>query len=332
MKKIYSILALALCLAFTSCYKEDALTPTEGGVELRFNVPQGNHAWDEDIMQIYNDFGVYLVYDELSDADFNRSWTGTGGGAFGATYEGMGSKSDEMTKSYVDFMKTHIFPYLKNKSQVYKKILPMYWYLGYNVNAHSKLDLGFMVLEFHVPQLNLFGGLDYWSLCFFGDNASDDDPYFDPKTQKQYSQARNCILGHIFSEAVQNGNIQIPTDFETGFDHLTSLVKEIGTEEDPNYYLTRGYPGTVNMSKFASVTTPDSGLPPTNENTFIGYILLQMLYSPAELEEHYPSATYPLIAEKFSYVYNYMKTTYGIDLREICAGPDNWETCDISYK
>ena len=332
MKRIYSILALALCLAFTSCYKEDALEPTEGGVELRFKVPQGNNSWDEDIMQIYNDFGVYLVYDELSDADFNRSWTGAGG-AFGSTYEGVGAKSDEMAKAYVDFMKTHIFPYLEGKQQVYKKILPMYWYLGYNVNAHSKLDLGFMVLEFYVPQLNLFDGLDFWSLCFFGDNATDDDPYFDPKTQKQYSQARNCILGYILSEAVKNGNIQIPAEFETGFDHQTGLVTDDNLDADPDYYLTRGYPGTVNMSKFASVSKPSNmGLPPTNENTFIGYVLLQMLYNPTELEEHYPSDKYPLVAEKFQYVYNYMKTAYGIDLRELCAGPDNWETCNISYK
>ena len=47
---------------FTSCYEEDTLTPTEGGIELRFKVPQGNNSWDDDIAQIYEDYNVYLIY------------------------------------------------------------------------------------------------------------------------------------------------------------------------------------------------------------------------------------------------------------------------------
>ena len=47
MKKIYILWGLLACMAlFTSCYEEDTLTPTEGGIELRFKVPQGNNSWD----------------------------------------------------------------------------------------------------------------------------------------------------------------------------------------------------------------------------------------------------------------------------------------------
>ena len=41
MRNIYLLWGLLTCIAFTSCYEEDALTPTEGGIELRFKVPQG---------------------------------------------------------------------------------------------------------------------------------------------------------------------------------------------------------------------------------------------------------------------------------------------------
>lgn len=43
MRNIYILWGLLACMAFTSCYEEDTLTPTEGGVELRFKVPQGNN-------------------------------------------------------------------------------------------------------------------------------------------------------------------------------------------------------------------------------------------------------------------------------------------------
>ena len=63
MKKIYILWGLLACMAlFTSCYEEDTLTPTEGGIELRFKVPQGNNSWDDDIAQIYEDYNVYLIY------------------------------------------------------------------------------------------------------------------------------------------------------------------------------------------------------------------------------------------------------------------------------
>lgn len=328
MKKLYSLAVLILCLSFSSCYKEDELAPSEGGIELRFKVPQGNHSWDADIAEIYQEYNVYLIYDQLTDADFNRTWTG---GGMGATYQGQSAQSDEMAEAYVKFMETHIFPYLKGKQQVYKKIFPLYWYMGYNVNAYSKLELGSISMEFHVPQCTMFDGLDFWSLCMFGKEEPGQEAYFVPKTQAEYSQFRNMILGHILTEAVKNGNILIPEAFESGFDHVTNLKADIGTEEDPDYYLMRGYPGTVNMNRFKAITTPSNGLPPTNEDTFIGYITIQMLYPQEKIKQVYPADKYPFMAEKFEYVYHYMKDTYDIDLNELAVGPADWETSNIEF-
>ena len=105
MRNIYLLWGLLTCIAFTSCYEEDALTPTEGGIELRFKVPQGTNSWDDDISQIQKDFGVYLIYKDLQDEDFNRSWTG---GA-STNYKGEGCINDEMAKFYTEFMKKHVF-------------------------------------------------------------------------------------------------------------------------------------------------------------------------------------------------------------------------------
>ncbi|KAB6308272.1 hypothetical protein GA397_24875, partial [Bacteroides xylanisolvens] len=176
MKKIYILWGLLACMAlFTSCYEEDTLTPTEGGIELRFKVPQGNNSWDDDIAQIYEDYNVYLIYKDLQRADFNRSWTGI---SYGSGYEGQGCVNDEMTNYYVEFMKKHIFAYLN--PPITSKVLPMYWYLGYNVYSKSVLEVGGVILaSWIVPIHENYDGLDYWCTCMFGeDNPS--DPYLIP--------------------------------------------------------------------------------------------------------------------------------------------------------
>lgn len=97
--------------------------------ELRFKVPQGTNSWDDDISQIQKDFGVYLIYKDLQDEDFNRSWTG---GA-STNYKGEGCINDEMAKFYTEFMKKHVFSYLNNEKckKVTSKLLPLYWYMAF---------------------------------------------------------------------------------------------------------------------------------------------------------------------------------------------------------
>lgn len=66
--------------------------------------------------------------------------------------------------------------------------------------------------------------------------------------------------------------------------------------------LARGYPGSVNTYVFNSISTPDNNsYPPTNEETFIGYMHLSMFYNQAQLAEEYPADKYPFLAEKFAF-------------------------------
>ena len=80
-----------------------------------------------------------------------------------------------MTNYYVEFMKKHIFAYLN--PPITSKVLPMYWYLGYNVYSKSVLEVGGVILaSWIVPIHENYDGLDYWCTCMFGeDNPS--DPY-----------------------------------------------------------------------------------------------------------------------------------------------------------
>ena len=59
------ILALFVTVLF-GCYDEDKIVPLEPGEGMvRYEFPQGENAWDQDIVEISEQFGVYLIYKDL---------------------------------------------------------------------------------------------------------------------------------------------------------------------------------------------------------------------------------------------------------------------------
>ena len=299
---------------------EAALTPTEGGIELRFKVPQGTNSWDDDISQIQKDFGVYLIYKDLQDEDFNRSWTG---GA-STNYKGEGCINDEMAKFYTEFMKKHVFSYLNNEKckKVTSKLLPLYWYMAYNVHIATEIDLGAVVIKQNNAMHEIINGLDYWSTCLFGPQAEMTDKYIMPDDQVTFSQRRKMILGNIIKAAVEKRLITIPEEFNRGLDYVTPISFYFWETDSPDFHLNRGFPGTVNTNKF-TLNEEYDGSNPTREATFAGYALLSLYYTEAESTERY--SQFPLIIEKFAFVRKYMKENYGIDLEAIAKGPNDWD-------
>lgn len=80
-KSIYIGLLLLLIFA-AACYDEKDLKPS--GVTSSYSVPQGTHDYDDAIVDIYNRYGVYLLY-KYTDKD--TYWTPSGwmDGALGET-------------------------------------------------------------------------------------------------------------------------------------------------------------------------------------------------------------------------------------------------------
>ncbi|MBR1463390.1 MAG: hypothetical protein IJ604_08495 [Prevotella sp.] len=67
MKNKYMMLLAVLALCFTACnYDEDELVPSQ--VLTSYQLPQGNHDYDQTILDFYKNYGVYLLYD-FSDKD-----------------------------------------------------------------------------------------------------------------------------------------------------------------------------------------------------------------------------------------------------------------------
>ena len=111
---------------FQSCWEEDEIIPGEQEMVLRFEFPQGNNSWDEDLVAIQEQFGVCMIYKDLDSSDLSRSWTGTG--YVSTSYRGE-NLTDEQAEFYTNFFKNHVFAYLR--PEITQRVLPPYWYMMY---------------------------------------------------------------------------------------------------------------------------------------------------------------------------------------------------------
>ena len=69
---IFVLLAVVICIS--SCKKsEETLTPS--GITMIYTLPQGNNAFDQNIVNYYNEYGSYLLY-KFNERD--AYWTPTG--------------------------------------------------------------------------------------------------------------------------------------------------------------------------------------------------------------------------------------------------------------
>ena len=108
MKPIYNVWILLFCLTFSSCYDEDIIDPTPdplalaGGIEF----PQGDNPWDNDALEIYKNFGVKLIYKNITEKDLNKNWTNGGLGSSSKIFDNC--LNDEMGAFYITFMKDHV--------------------------------------------------------------------------------------------------------------------------------------------------------------------------------------------------------------------------------
>ncbi len=337
MKPIYNVWILLFCLTFSSCYDEDIIDPTPdplalaGGIEF----PQGDNPWDNDALEIYKNFGVKLIYKNITEKDLNKNWTNGGLGSSSKIFDNC--LNDEMGAFYITFMKDHVFPYLNR--EVTDRVFPMYWYFIYNYSSHSVILPGTM--EFNVALLEHDESqTDCWLTCFWGDAAhcsnimlgtmTPNDPLKEWKSpiagnKDSYAIRRFKIIDEIIRTAITRGNIIIPEEeFDAGFDHSTPLIieEDIESKADANYYLKRGYPGNIN-SYSADYIKPATN-PSTAKETFIGYLQIAMRLTKEEREAKWPSATYPFLSSKFDFVTNYLKK-YNIDLEAIAQGPEDWD-------
>lgn len=148
-----------------------------------------------------------------------------------------------MAKFYTEFMKKHVFSYLNNEKckKVTSKLLPLYWYMAYNVHIATEIDLGAVVIKQNNAMHEIINGLDYWSTCLFGPQAEMTDKYIMPDDQVTFSQRRKMILGNIIKAAVEKRLITIPEEFNRGLDYVTPISFYFWETDSPDFHLNRDF-------------------------------------------------------------------------------------------
>ncbi|MBQ8501836.1 MAG: hypothetical protein IJ494_06005 [Bacteroides sp.] len=171
-------------------------------------------------------------------------------------------------------------------------------------------------------------GFDYWAISFTANEI------FGYTSDYAMKQKRCGILYKIIANMVANGTIVEPEDLRTGIDFVTNL-RAGNRYTDPNFCWNRGFPFSIyehfgvsgqglveNTSVWGGANTSISYYRGENNHEyFLNYIRCAMWFTPDEFATKYPASTYPLIAEKYELVVNYLLETYGMDLVKMAEGP-----------
>lgn len=307
-KYIYIPIILMGMALLSSCEKED---PIESKFEVKFgsfDFPQGTNSWDTEIQKIYEEYGVKVIYKDITESDLTRNWVGGWGSSVAPTVDVI--PEAEMDEA-VATLKNRVLKYMSPKMT--KALLLPYIYLVTNYSAWDMAGMcGFG---------NKMDGMDHWIVSvkwhfdFMGMGIIVSDKVFG-------RDASIIMLTDVYLKARTKGVLSVPKEFLDGVDRVTPLAPHNQSDEDtpemkadPNYYLTRGFidmPGAI-------ILTDVFGYGKPYDVNSIGdevknYMLNAMLLSKEQLEEKYPVELYPLIHQRLDAIYK-MFDAAGLDLR-----------------
>ena len=333
MKKYYILITITLALLFFSaCGDEEKLTPSDIDSMSRFEFPEGDSEADQIFSDIYDKFGVQVIYKNWVEKDWTKSWTNPGVveniGYIGRHYEN--GEVDSLNLA-ARFVRDNYFAYLSE--DIVKKTHPPYLYL---VNAYAgKTVMGaYTYIAYAVTSVP---GLDFTVLSLSGSptassstaNIIFQDNFLSTELFNQDEEVihrlRKKVLWYGFFNEAMNpmGKSKLPTmvepsNFATNIDVTTAIKTAENEKENENYYLKRGFVDVVGPTFTATTTLPklsDYNSPSKVKNLFQHYIRLAMHYDKETIEEKY--GKYPLVMERYNWTVDYMKETYDIDLQAI---------------
>lgn len=308
MKLINVLVAGLVFSLLSSCHEED-LTSRPLEMALRYEFPEGDNEWDKDLEEIAEEYKTYLIYKNLKEDDFDRSWVdaGSSSGVKGSPL------NDEQAAFYTNFMKNHIFTFLP--PEVTDRVLPIYILMAYHMYTDTPWGAS--------PNQAKYDGMDFWAFCLEGDVPGMFYPQIiRPKTPWDFKVKRGTILKEIMRRIVEKGNIAITVEFENDFDYETQVEWIAGTENNENHYKKRGFPGqmsgtngyvTIGALRNIASTSPKENL--------INYMHLAIRYDRDSVLVMYPRETYPKIIRYYDFTVNYLKNNYKWDIAQVAILP-----------
>lgn len=339
MKKtaLYTLLGL---LTLSACNKdEDPIVPSGNYSVLRFDFPQGNHPYDDDIVKIHDIYGTYIIYKDITPQDLNRQWQGLGTGKLKAC----DPVPEEDVEFYVDFFKDHVFSYMTPEAA--RMALPVKIYCVQNMrdveiedssspsikddgddDETSGSGSGTGPIVENSPVSVKTDGFDYWALSFTAEGLAnrDDDALRFARCKFIYVILKSCYVNGSIKEDLTLRN---KITWKNADGSYRPFDKD---RRSADYPWKRGVPDRVVETDFSEVTPlyitewmKEFTAYSVKNDWFLNYMRLAMFYGRSYVEKKY--ANYPLVLELYNDIVNLMLTEYGIDLEGVYAGPKTQE-------
>lgn len=311
-------LLLSVLLCFTSCYQEDRLTLDTDASEmvLRYTFPQGTNSWDNDIVAIREKYGIYLIYKELKDDDFNRTWLAGHGNS-----KNIGkSLTDEQVEFSVKFFQNHVLNFFT--PELLDRVAPTYVYIGYNVVKYSKDD--HTNKEYFDPLPTLLDGVDFWSFCLETTLSMQYPNLERPSSPEEVFNVRGGFIFAIVNEILKFDKIKVPEEFYTDFDYTTAFNNKIpvGGSPDINHCNVRGFTGELNSFSTEWYSTNLSSVLYTDPSkNFYQYVRHVMRFTREEFLQKYPESKFPKVIKYFDFTTKYLIDNYQWNLNKVSVIP-----------
>lgn len=335
-----TFIVLATAAAITACRGgEEEITPSGNYSPIRGGFPQGNTALDSVIYDIKQEYGVYLLYKDVTEEDMNRDWISAGtGDIYVAGYEedrdlGAWDLPIEHLPYYVDFFRYDIFPNISKEFA--NSTFPVKIYMIHNLRTEPR-DFGEDSGEVSGTDTNPYktiklGNFDNWAISF------PDSVIAGTTTNADYSlkQQRCVFMINVINNSIEKGELVSPDEFWNDYDMRDSVKVNVKDMDAPNSLYNLGFVDMLEekfgTGRTAEVIKPLPVLSKTeletsywrkgnNFDLFKAYMMNAMWFTPEEFHARYNTAKYTKIKTKYDFVVNYINDQYGIDLVGIARG------------
>lgn len=296
IRKNHNILLLlaAWTALFTACGNDDDTSPFDGREPvLSENVlPQGNHDYDQTILEWHRRFGtlplyrfdekdwywgvtsdIRIYYDEKADKDY--------GGYLVVPAD------ERYVGQQLQLIEDQVLKYLPD--EFLRQMLPMKLLLASDIQ-HDPAAMKGKVPESQYTHPNTLAGYDY--VAFSGGSA-----HVAEMTQAEQAAYKGDGIMLVMGYAIDNGKIGVPQDFAALSDYAANFATA--------------------AAAYANGLLSQYGSSPTHD--LKQYIKLMTTTSSERIEAQYLNS-YPLIKQKYEIVEDYFKKQYDIDLQAIGNG------------
>jgi hypothetical protein len=227
MKQLFKItlIVLTTLVSFTACRESDEdITPSGNYSPIRGGFPQGDSELDKRIYQIKQDYGVYLLYKDVTETDMNRTWESVGTGNIIVAGDEADRKKNtwdlpfDHLPFYVDFFDNYIFPNITKEFA--QSTFPVKIYMINNLreeprnigkdkeNGENNDKAGTGV----APNKNLhIGTFDNWVISFPEDVAKGTET--GAEAEYMLKQQRCIFMTNVIKNSIQKGDIKAPVEF-----------------------------------------------------------------------------------------------------------------------